>query len=86
MERRCRANNLQPSINDTEQDHCEWIIPKEESSNFQYHSPAPLLDPTDLGTYLMSAVKPFYTAAGEENRLNSLLERYEEAPNLYTTN
>ena len=30
--------------------------------------------------------QPFYTEAGEENRLNSLQERYEEAPNLYTMN
>ena len=45
MKRRCRANNLKPSINDIEQDHCVWIIPEEESCNFQYHSPAPQLDP-----------------------------------------
>ena len=45
MERRCRASNLQPSINDIEQDHCEWIIPEEESCNVQYHTPAPQLDP-----------------------------------------
>ena len=58
MERRCRASNLQPSINDIEQDHCEWIIPEEESCNFQYHSPAPQLDPgVDFGTYLMSTMK-----------------------------
>ena len=63
MERRCRANNQQPSINDIEQDPCEWIIPaEEESCNLQYQSPASQLDPgTDFGTYqIMSTIKVSY--------------------------
>ena len=53
MERRCRAT----IFIDIEQDDGDLIMPEEESRCFQYHPPAPQLDPTDRGTYLMSAVK-----------------------------
>ena len=59
MERRWRANNHQsrPIFYDIEQDYGDLIMPEEESRCYQYHPPAPQLDPTDRGTYLMNAVK-----------------------------